>query len=344
MLPDDDSVSLPTPPPPRPASREAAIGAALRRFDGIEDQPSVSKPVRPTWNRHPQLGLALAASLIAVIGLPAAFIALRDQGATPSSESAPPPSTVQPRRAAPQKAVIPEAAPELGPPEPRAPVPPGAPPVRLQREEAKTSNVAEAPPAPAADMAYAAPPPPPPPAPPPPPSAPPAAPSAQVAEKAVANGLVVTGSRIPRPNVSAQSGSMNREATNVAAERDETVEDRQAPDWVLNDRSYATFLTQLQNAVRANDREAVIKLVKLPLRVNFNRAHFYRDAKSVRANYDRIFTPKVRKVILAQRFDQLFGRDQGVMIGGGEVWFDHLCMNMTCSPRGPVRIIAINIF
>ena len=339
MLPDDDSVSLPTPPPPRPASREAAIRSALRRFDGIEDRPAVSGPSRWTWNRHPQLGFALAASLVVAIGLPAAFIAIRDQGASPVGVSAPSKSPAQPRRAVVPGPSIPEATPEPGSAERRAVAPPGAPPVRLQREEAKASPVAEARTAPAADMAYAAPPPP---APPPPP--PPAPPSAQVAEKAVANGLVVTGSRIPQPNQSTQSGSINREASRVAAERDETAEDRQAPDWVLNDRSYATFLTQLQNAVRANDREAVIKLVGLPLRVNFNRAHFYRDAKSVRANYDRIFTPKVRKAILAQRFEQLFGRDQGVMIGGGEVWFDHLCMNMTCSPRGPVRIIAINIF
>jgi hypothetical protein len=134
---------------------------------------------------------------------------------------------------------------------------------------------------------------------------------------------------------------MNREASSVAAERDET--DRHAPEWVLNDRSYATFLTQLQKAVRTNDREGVIKLVSLPLRVNFNRPRFYRDTKSVRADYDRIFTPKVRKAIVAQRFEQLFGRDQGVMIGDGEVWFDHVCPDGDCTRVGPVRIIAINL-
>jgi hypothetical protein len=333
MLPDDDSVSLPTPPPPRLASREGAIGSALRRFDGIEDRPSVSKPARWAWNRHPQLGLALAASLIVAIGLPAAFIAIRDQGPTSSSVSAPSTSTAQPRRAVVPSLPIPEAAPEPGSPERRTVAPPGASQVRLQREEAKVSPVAETQAAPAVDMAYAAAPPPP----------APSAPSAQVAEKAVADGLVVTGSRIPRPNLTTQSGAMNREASSVAAERDETAEDRHAPDWVLNDRSYATFLTQLQNAVLANDREAVIKLVSLPLRVNFNRPRFYRDTRSVRADYDRIFTPKVRKAILAQRFEQLFGRDQGVMIGDGEVWFHHVCSNTTCSPPGPVRIIAINL-
>ena len=341
MLPDDDSVSLPTPPPPRPASREAAIGAALRRFDGAGDSPGAAPKSRTTWNRHPMWGLAIAASLVAVIGLPAAFIAIRDQGQRPVAMSAPAPPTEQPRRSVAQEAVIPGTAPVPGPVEPRTAMPPGAPPIRLQREEAKVSPVTEAPTAPAADMAYAAAPPPPaPPPPPPPPSAPP---SAQVAEKAVSNGLIVTGSRIPRPNVSAQSGPVNREA-GVAAERDEVTNDLPAPDWVMKDRSYRTFLFRLQNAVRTNDREAVIRLAGLPLRVNSERSRIYRDAKSVRADYDRIFTPKVRKAILAQRFEQLFGRDQGVMIGSGEVWFDHACRDRDCNRLGPVHIVAINIF
>lgn len=337
MLPGDSNL-LPDPPPPHPASREAAIGSALRRFDGIEDQPSASRPARWGWNRHPQLGFALAASLVLVIGLPAAFIAMRDRGSGPVGVSAPAPQTVQPRRTVAHDTFIPEVTPEPGSVERRAPVPPGAPPVRLQREEAVASPMTEAVAAPGQEMGYAAPPPP---APSPPP--PPAPPIAQVAQKAVADGLVVTGSRIPRPNVTTQSSPMNREAANVAAERDEAA-DQRAPDWVLNDRSYATFLTQLQNAVRANDREAVIRLVSLPLRVNSNRTRLYRDTKSVRADYDRIFTPNVRKAILAQRFEQLFGRDQGVMIGDGEVWFDHVCLDGDCTRVGPVRIKAINIF
>jgi len=62
----------------------------------------------------------------------------------------------------------------------------------------------------------------------------------------------------------------------------------------------------------------------------------------VRDDYDRIFTPNVTRAILGQRFDQLFGRDQGLMIGDGQVWFDHVCANTQCSPPGPVRITAVN--
>lgn len=62
----------------------------------------------------------------------------------------------------------------------------------------------------------------------------------------------------------------------------------------------------------------------------------------MRRDYDWIFTARVRRAVLAQRFAELFGRDQGVMIGNGELWFDHRCLNAACSRRGPVRIRAIN--
>jgi hypothetical protein len=150
----------------------------------------------------------------------------------------------------------------------------------------------------------------------------------------VSNDVAVTGSRIPQTNLDRKE---------VAATRDKVINSLPAADWIAKDASYATFLKRLQGAVRANDRGAVIKLIGFPLRVNSNgRSRFYRDARSVRADYDRIFTPGVTRAILGQRADQLFGRDQGLMIGNGQVWFDHVCTNPRCSPPGPVRITAIN--
>lgn len=162
------------------------------------------------------------------------------------------------------------------------------------------------------------------------------------AAESVANGVVVTGSRIPRPNLSAKSDSLNRDP-NRSVGRAEAADAQTTPDWVAKDRAYAAFLTQLQTAVRKKDRGAVIKLIAFPLRVNSGgRSQLYRDGQSVRRDYDRIFTPPVTRAILDQRFDRLFGRDRGLMIGDGEVWFDHICTNAQCSPAGPVRITAIN--
>jgi hypothetical protein len=55
-----------------------------------------------------------------------------------------------------------------------------------------------------------------------------------------------------------------------------------------------------------------------------------------------VFTPKVKRAVLAQRPDRLFVRDLGAMVGDGELWFRETCPNAACSPPGPVRIVAVN--
>jgi len=106
---------------------------------------------------------------------------------------------------------------------------------------------------------------------------------------------------------------------------------------------YAAFVPRLQAAVRANDRRAVISLIAFPLRVNgVAGAEIYKDRRSVERDFARIFTPKVRRAILDQAPNSLFVRDQGAMIGSGEVWIAQTCPNRACSPAGAVRIIAVN--
>ncbi len=120
-----------------------------------------------------------------------------------------------------------------------------------------------------------------------------------------------------------------------------------APSWGLEDSAYRVFLTQLQRHIRSGNRREVVALVRFPLRVNSGPANarfsrYYRDARSVRGDYAWIFSPRVRRAILAQRFAELFTRDQGVMIGGGEVWFDRVCLDARCARLGSIRVRAIN--
>src|SRR3954468_15124679 len=77
---DDIAAFLPTPPHPAPAKRTAAIEAAMRRFDGVEEVPaSVTPPraARPAsaWPtpRRAFAGAVLSAALIALIGGPIAW-------------------------------------------------------------------------------------------------------------------------------------------------------------------------------------------------------------------------------------------------------------------------------
>jgi len=304
----DQSAWLPEPPPPRPARRDAAIEAALRKFDGVEDAalPAREEPRRAWASAHrPQLALALSAMLLVVIGVPAALIGIRN-------ESAPPERTVVVRDVEPPPAPAPRAAEPAPAP---APVPQPPPALRKYRGVDREDVLNSLPQAEAAPpvAAVAAPPPPPP----PPPPAPPAA----RAQESLTQDLVVTGSRIAEPALEAPSAAKVMSA----------------------DQPYATFLSRLRTAVRGNDRDALIALVSFPLRVNFaGGARTYRDAASLGRDFDRVFTPKVKRAVLAQRADRLFVRDLGAMVGDGELWFRETCPNASCSPPGPARIVAVN--
>ena len=337
-MPPGDSQLVPDPPPPRPAARDEAIAAAMRRFDGIEEPaPARSEHPRPTgsWLRKPQFATAMSLGLIAIIGGPLTWMAVRNGALEPPREAAAPPAASSPSAApsaVPEVAPLARTIPPEGAPAPDIAAPPSpeakknVAPVVSAPVELRTTDSAQ-------ELAAA---PPPPPAPPPP--LPPAPMAEKSAQGMVANDLVVTGSRVAR----APAPAAERDEADVLNSRPKT-EAPAAPGWVRNDRTYATFLSQLQGAVRAGNRDGVIRLVRFPLRVNADgKSRTYRDAASVHADYDKIFTPTVRQAILHQKFDRLFGRDQGLTIGNGQVWFDHSCPNAQCSPPGPVRITAIN--
>ena len=300
---------LPEPPPPRPARRDAAIEAALRKFDGVEDAaPSAAEGPRRSWasTHRPQLALALSAMLLVVIGVPAALIGIRN-------ESAPP---VKPRPAVAVTRDVERAPPTHAAEPPPAPVPAPQPPTAALRKyrggdrEEVLNNLPLAEAAPPA-AALAAPPPPPAPAP----------PRTRATEEAATQDLMVTGSRIAQPALQAPSAAKVMSA----------------------EQPYAAFLSRLQAAVRRNQRNALIAMVAFPLRVNFaDGARTYRDAASLGRDFDRVFTPKVKRAVLGQRADRLFVRDLGAMVGGGELWFRETCPNSGCSPPGPVRIVAVN--
>lgn len=187
MVNDDDiAASLPDPPPPAPVRREAAIEAALRRFDGqTADATPPSAQARPRplpWWRElgrPQVGVMISAALVALVGVPAIWMSIEncpaahapnaqvDQAIEPTpmpvqpqpqttapSAKAPDAQPARPRPAPATQALAPPAAvpaaPELA--LAQAPPPPPAPAELAAQDIAVSARRAEAPAAPALDL------------------------------------------------------------------------------------------------------------------------------------------------------------------------------------------------
>ncbi len=329
----DDLVSLPSPPPPRPAARRAAIDAALRRFDGIEEAPAQREPRRrlgwATMHRRPA-GALVAAALVAVVFIPAVPIILRDNppGVVPQAEV---PSQVQPSRDASICAgadCADQAASEPGPAPPDQAVVAAAPPSlaqplalpdaeaedRLELASAARERKAAVE-APAPVLMAPAPPPPPP---------PPAEPEAERDQN-----IVVTGTLIRAPNVAKQSRA---DQVGYAA--------TPASPLTTTDR-YGEFLSRLQAGMKANDRRAIIALIGFPLRVNFDgRTQTYRSPRDVERDFDRIFTPQVRSEVSNLQPDELMSRDGGRLKGKGRLWFG--CSKRSCSSGDTIHIREVN--
>lgn len=319
----DNRLSLPDPPPPRPAARKEAIDAALRKFDGIEEVPAVR---RPSWLgiERRAIGALTAAAIVAVISVPIALDALRDLPQPP--QQAQPPVVADDAEPPPR---APAASDNLAASEPAAdqagsavvakeePTPEQLAEARQVEAKRKRSGLvaneqetrSEAPP-PA--VAVAAPPPPPPP--PLPAPAAPAARSEQYSADSAAQEIAVTGSRIARPNL-----------------------ERAGPLKTID--SYGDFLSRLQTALRTDDRRAVSRLVGFPLSVRRDgRVETYRSRREVERDFDEIFTPRVRSEVLNQRPYSLRTREDGRTKGSTRLWFAPACFNEACNPPGQIRI------
>ena len=105
---------------------------------------------------------------------------------------------------------------------------------------------------------------------------------------------------------------------------------------ISNPAHVTQFLARLQHAMAADDRAAVAAMAGYPLTNSPLKGPSvtYRDATALTANYAQVFTPEVRAAVAAARPDNLFSRDQGVMIGNGEIWMNEV--------GGSMKIITVN--
>lgn len=176
---DELPLSLPDPPPPAPARREAAIEAAMARFDGAGRSMEARPRQRPRWRpamQRPYLVSAMALSLLALVVAPVAWMHMpREEASAPKmadhSVQGPPKADVEtpPAPMPPAPVEVSEEPPAAAPSRPaaappllaQAPAPPPPPPPVAEKatEPAQGYQAMVAPPmaAPSAPAAASAP-------------------------------------------------------------------------------------------------------------------------------------------------------------------------------------------
>ncbi|QKJ89277.1 hypothetical protein PMPD1_4379 (plasmid) [Paramixta manurensis] len=106
---------------------------------------------------------------------------------------------------------------------------------------------------------------------------------------------------------------------------------------------YHDFLNKLQKSVEERDKETVASMVDYPLTVTVGRKEIdITDSRIFIKNYDKIFTESLVKIILNQKYSDLFFKDTGIMVGPhGELWFSGICTVNDCS-KFDIKIMQIN--
>jgi len=98
------------------------------------------------------------------------------------------------------------------------------------------------------------------------------------------------------------------------------------------------FLVNLQSVVKAEDKEKLTSMLAYPVNVfEGDRKSTIRDRADFLRRYRKILTPRVKKAVIEQSSDCLFGNWQGAMIGDGAIWFREKPSN------GRFQIIAFNL-
>ncbi|BAU28049.1 hypothetical protein DFP93_101125 [Aneurinibacillus soli] len=85
-------------------------------------------------------------------------------------------------------------------------------------------------------------------------------------------------------------------------------------------KKFEAFFVKFQTLVAKGDKKGVADYMKYPVVVNGKKTT-NRTKKQFIKNYDKIFTPKVKKALADQKVEDLFVNAQGVMVGDGEIWF-----------------------
>lgn len=107
------------------------------------------------------------------------------------------------------------------------------------------------------------------------------------------------------------------------------------------------FLALLQDAVRCDDPQAFADLVHFPLKFNsYGHKQRIHSRKKFLRRYKEIVSSELKDAILKTRYEDLWARNEGLMIDNGQLWFGAVCRNDSedypCAYD--VRILTVNRF
>jgi len=121
----------------------------------------------------------------------------------------------------------------------------------------------------------------------------------------------------PTNDAAAIAPTDQTEATNGVSEEDNPF----AAAGINDPKAFIKMFEVVKAAVAAGEKDAVAELVLFPLRVNGETPMEIKSKEEFVEKYDQIMTQSVKDALAAQKVDNLFVRDQGVMVGDGELWF-----------------------
>ncbi len=106
---------------------------------------------------------------------------------------------------------------------------------------------------------------------------------------------------------------------------------------------YAEFLKSLKLATAGEDSAAVARMIAYPITLTLGgKETTLKDEKAFIAAYHDVFTPGIVSAIQNQTYETLFAKDEGVMIGDGEVWFSEVLTDEATPKSLGLKITAIN--
>lgn len=106
---------------------------------------------------------------------------------------------------------------------------------------------------------------------------------------------------------------------------------------------YEPVIRAFQEAVRQNDPVKISHFINYPIIVFLDRKKVYlRSKKDFIKYYSKIFTKKMRTIVINQDYETLFVTWQGVMFGDGYIWLSGVFPDPK-SHNFIVKITAINM-